>query len=307
MGYSPALWRDFTNTTFLAMREVEDEVRFQPSTVSDIIPASKIFSALSFHHVGLRTVVLQNFSGSLDDNVLDLLARGALGLEELEITQSASSTFSEVGIRHVIQSCKSLHLLVIREAPITSSFPPQRWTLALLRDIATHCPQLRSLGLVNLRVWIFGVVSAENVCEEPTAAIEALRHLFARCQQLAAGNLFGTISRTTERNPSSRRGVFHALHAAVAAAPAALRIQLAADRLPVPLRVFCGDCRRCRPSPASPSREAERGGRPEAHYRNPCAPPSLINHSPVREGEVQDGEARGASRLAQHPLTCLQS
>jgi hypothetical protein len=186
----------------------------------------------------------------LDDRTLELLANGSPNLEDLDVSQTESSHFSEAGIRFIVKNCKELRSLVVREASnvISRGDAPSRWTPQLLLDIANNCQQLRSLGLVHLRAWLFGNQAPQAPDDEARPAIDALRLLLSRCPALSSVNLHGTVTRSSDRNPSARGGVFHVLHSAVAAAPSGLRVELATDRLPEPLRVFCGECRRC-PNP----------------------------------------------------------
>jgi hypothetical protein len=63
-------------------------------------------------------------------------------------------------------------------------------------------------------------------------------------------NLCGTVGRHPSALAVACGGVFEALHAAVAAAAARggeLRVELSQDLLPLPLRVYCGGCKRCCP------------------------------------------------------------
>jgi hypothetical protein len=224
------------------MRETEDEIRFQTPSAPANVRAEKIFEALSFRSSGLRSVVIKDFVGTLDDSTLDLLARGAPNLEEFEISQTESSSFTERGIRQLVQSCRSIQQLIVREFS-SGSGNATRWSPRLLSDIANNCPQLRRLGLVNLQPWFFGAFFSQPP-EDDSPVVEAFRELFQRCSLLASVNLHRTVMRDADRNPSSRRGVFHALHAAVTSSAGDLRIELAKDELPVPLRIFCGECRR---------------------------------------------------------------
>ena len=73
----------------------------------------------------------------------------------------------------------------------------------------------------------------------------ALRKLLSSCKRLVTVNLFGTVPRNADRRHLQHGGIFEALHAAVAASPGGMRVELAFDRTPPPLRIYCGSCRRC--------------------------------------------------------------